>query len=97
MTGVVFATIVHDILQMIYLAPRPYWEDPRILMKEHTCPKDYGSPSFHALMSMTWAFMIYFDLRGSGKCRSLALVGVPAVYTVGLGYSRLVVGVHSVH
>ena len=59
----VVGAFFHNMLKMLYLEGRPYWEDADIAMKERKCPKDYGYPSGHAFMSCCWGFMIYFDLK----------------------------------
>ena len=64
-------------------------------MKEHKCPKDYGHPSGHAFMSCVWGFMIYFDLKQEHRLGTTAIVALPYTYTLALGYSRLIMGSHS--
>lgn len=102
MTTVIVSAIV--ILKMLYAQDRPNWYDISITVGYFDCQLEYGNPSGHALEAAAFSFTVYLDSllsmsnRSKRKylvCYSLMWLPFPVVYTYAMGFSRVVIGVHS--
>ena len=90
-----------NISKLFYHEPRPFWVSPQI--EAMTCSTQYGNPSGHSLFAMGTALTIWLDYNATvtNTCfwgrwyTRLALLIAALTFGVTIGYSRVVLGVHS--
>jgi len=88
-------------MKMAYAEPRPFWIDPNMKQAEISCSKEFGNPSGHSLLAASIGFAVCADaIRYSLKTKLSAIkivvcVLVASAYIFCLGYSRIVLAVHS--
>jgi len=92
--------------KMLYREPRPFWTDVTIPMKELDCSSEYGNPSGHSLSAAGLALIPALDIiqhavYGSNLSKAVKImlgvltIVIAIIYAWTMGYSRVVVGVHS--
>ena len=81
----------------LYHHPRPYWVKPEI--EAISCSNEFGDPSGHSLTSLAGVMVSWLDYNEAFPQHSplvrfsLGAVGLTFAFMV--GYSRMVLGVHS--
>ena len=94
--------IMNVVLKMLDEQGRPSWYDPSIVVGKFNCNLEFGNPSGHALEAAAVSLSMYLDFmltfKGRGKAYTLcaiAFLPLPVTYTLTMGLSRVVVGVHA--
>ena len=95
-------TAIMNFTKIAYHEPRPYWDNS--LLFEEECSAGYGNPSGHSMMAATFAVAVILETFESAKGKTVSrvvicvLVGLlMTAYFILLGWSRLIVGVHSLN
>ena len=98
--------VVTNLTKLYYHEPRPFWVGPDV--EAWHCSTQYGNPSGHAFMSMSMAMTLWLDANHvwttspdytdslhSIIYTRLAYLLVALTFTVTVGFSRVIIGVHS--
>lgn len=95
------STFLGNCLKIHLQEPRPFWIDRTV--KSFECESGYGYPSDHVLTTVPSILMMYeimyyrFELDKSVNSKIFYYVGIgtASIVCISVGFSRLVVGVHS--
>lgn len=96
-TFVVIMTVM-NVTKLSYADPRPYWSSENVMA--YKCSQDFGNPSGHSMTSMCvcmllWLDYVYSNPESSGLRKTLLFIAAMC-FALAIGYSRLILGVHSV-
>jgi len=96
-----FALIIMGITKMAYKQQRPFWVDPTLHHKG-ACDSEFGNPSGHSLIAAAMAVTIALDIahHSVNHCKvlwNLLICTLAAAYFLLMGFSRVVLGVHSLN
>lgn len=75
-------------LKAFYSSPRPYWSSAEV--KAWHCETDFGNPSGHSMLSIGFAITISYK---KPTCYKVAFISIAIL----IGFSRLVLGAHSLN
>ena len=101
---VTMTVFIISFFKMIYEEDRPNWLDPSLTIGQFDCVPEYGNPSGHSLEAAAVSFTLYLDLMMGFSTRSKKkylwiysiLFGIfPVAYSFTMGFSRIVLGVHT--
>jgi membrane-associated phospholipid phosphatase len=79
-------------MKQFHSSARPYWVNADLMVSER-CPIDFGNPSGHAFHSM---FQLFYFWMNFFKNKKIIFV-LMAVLVLLTGYSRMLLGVHSLN
>jgi membrane-associated phospholipid phosphatase len=80
-------------LKSFYSDPRPYWSSTDV--HAWSCSHDFGNPSGHSLIAMSFGIQYLHSLNVEFKNRNWLIGGV--TLAVLIGFARLVLGAHSIN
>ncbi len=90
-----FVMLVMNVTKLSYADPRPYWVASDIVA--YKCSNQYGNPSGHSETSMGIAMTLWLDyaFTNASNLRKGVLLFAALLFAFSIGYSRLILGVHS--
>ena len=93
---------VMNITKMAYHEARPFWENSTLFAGD--CSSEYGNPSGHSMTSAVFAIAMILEAAEAVKGTIVLRVGlgvltglVMTAYFILLGWSRMILGVHSIN
>jgi membrane-associated phospholipid phosphatase len=88
--------VIQNITKLSYHDPRPFWVSPDV--NALSCSSQFGNPSGHSENAIAMSLLLWLDLvyrSDKPRCTKITVLILALLFPISIGYSRLLLGVHS--